>query len=138
MAKTKSTDSIVTAFRLVNNARLGKMETAERYALIKAIRQLKKVATEFDEMLKDAQDKLKTDGIEAIAAKMQLQKVLTIEENVEFNRYNKSISDCLKDELTKDIELTFEPLSETALDHLIESNDFSASEIILIEDMLGA
>lgn len=138
MAKTKSTDSIVTAFRLVNNARLGKMETAERYALIKAIRQLKKVATEFDDNLKDAQDKLKTDGIDAISAKMQLKKELAVEEAVEFNKYNKSISDCLKDELAKDIELTFEPLNAAALDHLIESNDFSVNEIITIEDVLGA
>lgn len=134
----KTTDQIVTAFRLINNAKLTKMETAERFALIKAMRQLKKVATEFDDFLKDAQDKLKPENFDTIMEKYQSKQELTSEEIVAFNKYNKNVSDCLKDELDKEIELTFEPLTEESLGRLIESNDYTVNDIMVIEDVLGA
>lgn len=125
-------------FRLINTAKLGKMEDAEKFQLIKAVRQLKKVATDFDDFLKDAQEKLKPEGFDAVAGKFQKRAELTHEESEMWNKYQKDISDCLKDEVEKEIELDFEPLNKDAVSRFVASNDFSINEIMAIEDVIGA
>lgn len=133
----KTTDQIVTAYRLIAAAKLGKMEDAEKFALIKAVRQLKKVAADFDDFLKDAQERLKPEGFDAIAGKMQADKELTPEETAKHIKYQKDISECLKDEVARENELDFEPFSEESLGRLIASNDFSIHEILTISEVLG-
>ncbi len=135
--KTAKTNDIVAAFRLINPAKLSKMESAERFPLILAIRQLKKVATDFDDFLKDVQERLKPEAFDAIAAKVQSQKELSKAESDAWTKYQKDIQDCLHDELEKQVDLDFKPLSEDAIAHFIDSNDFSAGDIILILDILG-
>ena len=135
--KVTKADNVISAYRILNNAKLGKMEDAEKFALIKAVRQLKKVGADFDDFLKDAQEKLKPESIEVIAVKVQGNEVLTPEESAALNKYNQDVSVCVKDELDKDVELTFAPLSEDALGRLVASNDFSVNEILIISDVLG-
>lgn len=137
MATKKTVNDIVTAYRIVNNAKLGKMEDAEKFALIKAVRQLKKVDTDFQDLLKDAQEKLKPEGFDALAAKLQNKEGLTAEETAALNKYNKDVADCVNDELGKEIELDFTPLSEEALGRLLASNDFAVNEILTVEDIIG-
>lgn len=137
MSVKKTTDSIVTAFRAVNNAKIGKMEDSEKFAFIKAVRQLKKVASEFDENLKDAQERLKPEGFNAMASKVQSNESLTAEESAALAKYNCDIDACLKEELEKEVELTFEPLSEDAIGRFIASNDFAVKEIMVITDVIG-
>lgn len=136
--KVVKADNVISAYRIINDAKLGKMEDAEKFALIKAVRQLKKTATDFDDFLKDAQGKLKPDGLETIAAKMQAKEELTPEESAKVSKYNQDVANCVKDELDKDVELTFAPLSEDALGRLIASNDFSVSEILIFSEVIGA
>lgn len=137
MAVKKTTNDIVTAYRIINPAKLTKMETAERFALILITRQLKKVATEFDDFFKDVQEKLKPEGFDAIADKVQSKKELTPEEIAAWNKYNKDINDSLKGELDKEVELDFEPLGKEAFEKFIESNDLSVNDILAIEDVIG-
>lgn len=138
MATKKTTEQIVTAYRLINPAKLTKMENTERFAIILATRQLKKVTTDFDELLKDVQEKLKpAEGFDKIIGKVQSKEDLTPEEASILNKYNKDVSDCVTNELKKEIELDFEPLSKDALEHFIASNDFSVSDIITIQDVIG-
>lgn len=138
MAVKKTTNDIVTAYRLVNTAKLAKMEDAEKFALIKIVRQLKKVGTDFDDFLKDAQERLKPEKFDEIVGKLQSKEDLTTEEQNALNKYNKNVQDCLKDELEKEVELDFEPLSEEAIGRFISSNDFSVSDILIIEDVVGS
>lgn len=133
----KTTNQIVTAFRLINPAKLTKMENTERFALILAIRQLKKVNADFEDFLKDAQERLKPEDFDKIVSKVQAREELTPEESAIINKYNRDVEDCVKDELDKEVELTFEPLSEDALGRFIASNDFSVNEILAIEDVIG-
>lgn len=135
--KTIKVSDAVTAFRLINPAKLTKMESEERFAVILATRQLKKSATDFDELVKDAQEKLKpAEGFDKIVGKVQGRKELTPSEQETLNKYNKDVSDCVQTELDKEVELDFKPLSEDAFGRFVESNDFSVSEIMLISDVL--
>lgn len=135
--KTFKTIRIVDAYRKITPAKLTKMESAERSAILLAIRQLKKVATEYDDFLKDAQEKLKPDGFDAIVGKIQKNEGLTVEEASAFNKYSKELDECMKPVADKEVELDFEPLSDAAMAHFIESNDFSVNDIFAIEDVIG-
>lgn len=138
MAVKKKVNDIVTAYRLINPAKLTKMETSERFALILITRQLKKVATEFDDFFKEVQEKMKPEGFDAIAEKVQGKQSLATEEVSAWNKYHRGINDSLKGELDKEIELDFEPLGKEAFEKFIESNDFSVNDILAIEDVIGA
>lgn len=138
MERKKTTDSIVSVYRLINNAKISQMDTEEKFAFIKAVRQLKKVGANFDELLNDAQERLKNEDTAAILTKIQSGEELSAEENAAFNKYNQDVTSCLQDELDKEINLDFEPLSEGAFGRFIASNDFSVNQILLIEDVLCA
>ena len=133
----KTTDQIVTVHRLISKAKLGKMEDAEKFALIKIARQFKKVAVDFDDFLKDVQERLKPEGFDAIVSKIQAGKELTPEESAKHNKYQKDITECLNDEVEKVNVLDFTPLSEEALGRFFASNDFSLSEILIISETIG-
>lgn len=138
MAVKKTTDQIVAAFRLINPAKLTKMETSERFALILVTRQLKKVNDEFDALLKETQEKLKpSEGFDKIVEKLQAREELTPEEAIVWNKYNKEVTNCINTELAKETELEIEPLGKEAFEHLVASNDFSVSDIIAIQDVIG-
>ena len=136
--KTVKVNDAVTAFRLINPAKLTKMETAERFAVILATRQLKKVDADFQDLLKEAQEKLKPEGFDAIVEKVQGKKELTASEQDALNKYNQDVSDCVKSELDKEVELDFAPLGKEAMERFVESNDFSVDQIIAIMDVIGA
>ena len=138
MATTKTTDQIVSAYNLINKAKLTKLEDSEKFILIKIARQLKKTSVDFEDFLNDAQEKLKPDNFDEIADKMQMKKELTADESATVTKYNKDVSDCLKDELDKEVELTFEPVSDEMFGRFIASNDFSVSEMLTIADVICA
>lgn len=137
MAVTKKVKDIVTVHRLINTAKLGKMEDAEKYAIIKVARQIKKVGTEFDDFLKDVQEKMKPEGFDSIISKVQKNEKMTSEESEVLNKYNNDVAECLKDELDKEVELAFEPMTEEAIGRFVASNDFSMGEIFAISDVIG-
>lgn len=138
MANKKTTDQIVTVFRLINTAKMTKMEDAEKFALIKAMRQMKSVSADFEDALKDAQERLKPENFDEIAGKGRENQKLTQEESDAIEKYNKDVEECLHDVITKEVELTFTPLTEDALGRFIASNDFNLSQAMFISDVLGA
>lgn len=138
MSIKKKTDNVVAAFRLINTAKISKMEDTEKFDFIKTVKHLKKVGTDFDDFLKDAQERLKPENFDKIAAKYQSKEELTADEMATLNKYNKDVADCVQGELDKEVELDFEPLSEEALGRFIASNDFTVADIITISDVIGA
>lgn len=140
------TIDIVKAYRIINDAKLTKMEDADKFKVIKATRQLKPVATSFDEFVKEAQERLKPedwDGMQKKARKWQEdgdKSTLTVEERREINRYftdyNAKVEECVKEEAEKEPELTYERLSEEAFGKFIASNDYDVRTIIELENIL--
>lgn len=126
--------------------KLTKMEDKDKFIVIKAMRQMKPVATGYDDFVKDAQEKLKGDGFNEMMEKAKKwqeegdKTTLTIEERVSlnayFNAYNKRVEDCLKEEAEKDVELTYERLQEDAFGKLVSSNDFDVKTIMELNDVL--
>lgn len=147
----KTTDIYMT-FNLLNIAKLTKMDDKDKFLVIKAVRQLKPIATDFSEAIEDAREKLKAenhsewikraDKWNAENAKKKTSE-LTPEDidkrdkiNEYFNSYNKKVNDCLKEEADKEHELTYTRLSEEAFAKLMASNDWTMHEILMINDAL--
>lgn len=133
--KTISNERIINAYRTLDAAKLAKMEVADRFTLIKALRPMKKVSAEFDDFREDAIKRLKPENYGEIAEAVNRFNEMSQEEreaaisekkyadalkaNLDFNN---SMNDCLKEELTKETELDFATLPEEAFGKLLDSN----------------
>lgn len=140
------TIEIVKAYRIINEAKLTKMEDADKYKVIKAIRAMKPIATSFDDFTKEAQERLKDDDFSAMQKKAEQwqkegeQTTLTMEERIAINRfftdYNKRVEECVKEEAEKEVSPEYGRLSEEAFSKLIGSNDWAVKEILAVMDAL--
>lgn len=127
-------EAMIVAYRILNNAKLSKMDGKEKYLVIRAMKQLKPVATDYDDFLKDAAQRLRPDGYEAIEAKQD--KDLTEEEREVVDKYNTEISECVREELNKEVELGYKPLTEEAFGRFADSNDISLAELMAVDEVL--
>lgn len=133
----KTVEKIVTVYRILNSAKISKMEDSEKFAFIKAVHQMKKVSADFEDALKDAQEKLKPEGFDEIVNKPHSKEDLNAEETAILEKYNEDVTNCVNDELKKEVELNFSALSEGAIGRLISSNDLTINEILTIIDIIG-
>lgn len=136
MMKT-TTEKAVVAYRILNNAKIGKMKDGDQYTIIKAMKELKPVAVSYDDFIKDASEKLKPEGIEEIQGKVAGSKALTPDEDKVWQEYNQKVAKCVQDELQKEVEFSFQPLSEEGFKGLLSSNDFSLAEIMALNEVIA-
>lgn len=141
------TINIVSAYRTINVAKLSKMEDADKYKVIKAIREMKPIAEQFDSFVSDARERLKPEDFDTMQEKAaQWQKdgdatTLTMEERIELNHhfeeYNEKVQECVREESEKEIELKFARLSEEAFCKLMASNpDWDVKTAVQVEEVL--
>ncbi len=143
------TIEIVNAYHKLTAAKISKMENADKYRVIKAIRAIKPVATDYDEFTKDAQERLRGDNHDEIVAMAQQwqregeETTLTIEDRTKVNEYlndyNARVVACLQEEAERDHELNIEHLDEEAFGKLMESNEeWEVKDILLLQELLTA
>lgn len=128
-------EAVVVAYRILDNAKISKMNDEEKFLVIRAMRQLKPVAEDYDGFVKDAAQRLRPEGYDAIEAKQGMD--LTPEEEAVAAKYNDDITRCVREELDKEVELTFTPLPDEAMGRFISSNDLSVRELMLVMDVIG-
>lgn len=149
MMKT-TTEKAVIAYRILNNAKLGKMKDGDKFNVVKIMKELKPVATSYDDFVKDATEKLKPEGIEGIQEKLapifslppefqrkEIKRLLSLDEIEVWDKYNTDVAKCVQDEVAKEHEFTFVPLSEEGFQGLLASNDFSLAEILALDEVIG-
>lgn len=132
-----TTEKAVLAYRILNNAKLGKMKDGDKFNVVKIMKELKPVATGYDDFIKDAAEKLKPDGIEAIQEKVQCEEKLSSDERKLWDKYNSDVASCVSEELKKEVEFTFQTMSEEGFKGLLASNDFAVGEIMALDDVIG-
>ena len=144
-----TTAKVANVYPLLDKAKYTKMENADRKALIKAMRPLKKVSADFRE---DAIKRLRPENFDKIAELIDKFNTLPQEErkvaiaDPEYQKafkvngeYNTAINDCLSEEFDKEIELDFTPLTEDAVDRLLDSNtDWTVGQAMAVEELLFA
>lgn len=132
-----NTEKAVIAYRILNNAKIGKMKDGDKFTVVKIMKELKPVATAYDDFIKDAADRLKPEGIEEIQGKVQSNKEMSLEERMIWDKYNQDVAKCVQDELAKELDFTFVPLSDEGFKGLLASNDFTIAEIMALDEVIG-
>ena len=132
-----TTEKAVTVFHILNAARLGeKMADNAKFAVIHIVRQLKPVASSWQDLIKDATERLCPDNFDSIALKIQKQIPLTPKEQAIASEYDAKIKKCIDEEARNEVEIKVDSLSEEDLNGLIASNSFSVSEIMTLYDTI--
>lgn len=130
----------VTAYRVMNSKEfnLSKVEGREKFAVIRAIGKLKKVASDYDDFLSEAAKRLKPAGYDAVAAKIQAGEKLTPGEEAMARTYNDELSECLQPEFNSVKEVDFDPVPEDALAKMFDSNpNLPLGTMAMLTDALG-
>lgn len=140
MKKIIKTITAVSAYNVLKDAKLTHMEDGEKFAAIMAMRPLKKVATDYGDFAKDAQEKLKPENFGEIQEMARRFGQLTDEEklrvNSELRAYDERVEKCVRPESLKEAEVEFEPLSKEAFSRLMKSNDLTAETSLTLYDIL--
>lgn len=139
MKKTLKTEDILNTYELLKNVDYQKLEDSDKVKVWKAVRQLKPVADQYEDAQQDAVKSLVpedfTDNLRKAQAYEQQRaagaKELPMTEKdykafiVEFQKYNKLLTDALQEQKDKEYEIEYEPLTEDALGLLVVSNNWS-------------
>lgn len=140
------TRQVVEVCKVLDDAKISKMEDKDKFLVIKAMRQLKPVSRSYEEFVKEAREKLKGDDFEELRKKAEQWQAegentsLSIAErqriNAYFAGYTDSVNACVREEEEKDNEFAYERLSEEAFGKLIASNDFDIKTIMSLQEAL--
>lgn len=132
MKKTIKTRQAVAAYNVAKTLKLGKVERNDVFALLRAANALKPTATGYEDFVKDAQERLKPEGFDRIAAKYQEREELTAKEQAAVEKYNKDVSDCVEAELDKPVEVDFDPVGDDGLYALAAANEVLTLEAVAL------
>lgn len=148
------TIDIVNAYNVLNAAKLTKLADADKFTVIRAMRALKPIHTDYEEAVKDAQERLKPEGWDDLQrraadwnATHKDKKLtdLTPEErttldgiNAAYRDYTSKVEECIRDIAETEKTLDYTRLSQDAFGKLLESNpEWKMQEILAVADVLG-
>lgn len=155
MKKVIKTSEALTAYNILNNAKYGSMEDGDKIKVWKITRALKPIATKFEEDNKDAAEKFKADikDFDILLPKAQeYENLMRTNDDMskspigaaeydafikEFKKYNELVGKAVEEFAKKEVELSFEPLSEGAICKLMASNtDWKMAQVMAISDIV--
>ena len=158
MKKTIKTSEILAAYNVLNAAKYGSMEDADKIKVWKITRVLKPIATKFDEDSKDAAEKMKPKyegGFDETLQKAQEYERLIRDTKVdpsklpmgaaeydafikEFKAYNDLVTKAVEDFAKKEVTINIEPIDEDAFGKLMSSNDWTFGQTAALADIVCA
>ena len=141
------TISIVRGYQILKGAKLTKMEDADKFKIIEAMRELRPITETYEADEKEAVEKLKDDKFKNMESKADKyrqagdkSKVLTDAEISEMNAYyekfNKTVGECLAPIKEKDVKLKFGKITKEAFGKFLESNDLTLEQILQADEIL--
>jgi len=151
---TLTTEEVLKAYNVLNTAKYGELDDADKVRLWKIARALKPVAVKYDEDSKDAAEKMKPEGFDEKAIKWNETRdksvagikdglPMTQQEFLDFlyhvlNPYNKNVNDALDGFKKKEVELEFDALSEDSFGKLMSSNGWTMEQVTMVDDIIVA
>lgn len=154
MTRKVKTEMLLAVFNVLNTAKYAKLDDQDKIKVWKIARQMKPIATKFEEETKDAAEKMKP-GEEFDE---QLQKAQQYEVEIrkqdcdaeklpmgaaeyqafitEFKKYQKLVNEAVKEFADKEVEIDFEPVSEDVFGKLMASNDWTVDQATTLGDFI--
>ena len=155
MKRNIPTSMVTQAWKVLGSSKYGKLSDEEKIKVWKISRMLQPVAKQFDEDSADAADKLKpSEDFQERWAKAQAFETVARNPKLDasklemgaaeyqdfmagdYQRYNKTVNEALKEAASKDVEIDIEPLTEETFVKLMNSNDWTFDVVQLLGDIL--
>ena len=150
---TLKTDHVLKAYNIISQAKYTKLDDADKIKVWKIARALKPIATRYDEDTKDAAEKLKPDGFDENLRKAQAYERVAKDKDAdasglemgaaeygkfigELQKYNRLVNDAVREFADKEVELTFDALSEEAFTKLMNSNDWTMAQALAVGEII--
>ena len=147
MKKQIKTEALLKVFNVLNGAKYGKMDDADKIRVFKIVRKLKPIAEAFEDESKDAAEKLKFEGFDTLLEKVKEYEAkvkkdgeelpMTAEEYnkfiSDFKDYNKLVGEAIKEFAERENELDFDGITEDAFNKLMNSNDWTFGQAAALE-----
>ena len=147
MKKQIKTDALLKVFNVLNGAKYGKMDDADKIRVFKIVRKLKPIAEAFEDESKDAAEKLKFEGFDSLLEKAKEYEAMVKKEGEElpmtaeeynkfisdFKNYNKLVGEAIKEFAERENELDFDGITEDAFNKLMNSNDWTFGQAAALE-----
>lgn len=145
------TEKVLAVYNILKGASYQKMSDEDKIKLWKVARLLKPIATKFEGDCEDASEKLKPDGFddclekakEYEAKKRQGDGDLPMTEvdylqfiNGDWAKFNRLLSDAVKEFADEEVDLEFEPLPEEAFASLMSSNDWKLDQVMTVSELI--
>ena len=152
MKRTIKTEEILAVWQVLSKAKYAKMDSSDRIKVWKISRVIEPIAKGYDAEVKSAQECMKPEGFDEKALKwneMRDKVVSGVKDdlpmtNAEFaeftyrvlNPYNKDVNDALEELRNKDVDVEFEPITESAFEKLMDSNDWTMEQVTVVGDFI--
>ena len=156
MKKTIKTFKVQTVHNILAVAKYGKMDDADKIKVFKIVRKLTAKATEYSDHVKDAIEKFKpeVEGFDEKNEKYQRYVQMTRTKDFKpedlpmgpaeadaFKRdvldpYDKTLTEAIKEFGEKEVDIEFEPISESAFEKLMSSNDWNFAQAVEIGEFI--
>lgn len=130
---------IVTIYKTLGEAKVTKLEESEVIKIVKARKEMRKYSDDYEAFLKDVQEKFKPEDWDDVQTKVQKWQqegentTLTDEQKIELNKvlfeYQRKIDASLKEELDRDVDITFDKLKEDTLTKLMIENGWELKKL---------
>lgn len=124
---------IVSAYKALGEAKVNNLEESEIIKILKSRKTMRSIAEEFNEFLKEVQDKFKPENFEEIQFKLQNWSEVSDEDKIKITNiikeYEAKINSAIKDELEKEIELELEKLNENSISKLLKNNEWPIQKL---------
>lgn len=137
------TKTIKEVYSLIKSAKLSRMEDRDKFIIIRDAHLLKGVSDAYDELMRDAVDRLKKEGYDerlSAALKFERDKVGNYEDYKKFLAENKELNDalveCSRAEAEKENDVNLEKLSQAAFEKFVASNDFTVEQVLTLQEKM--
>lgn len=142
---------IIKASEILRKAKVTKMETVDKMAVVRTSVAIGRVAKESTNLIDELKEKMKDERHESMTARHEefVQKhqgkkydELTPDQlaelkelNAYFERYRDAVNDASREELERDVRPDIKPISEDAFNKLVESNDLTVEELAVLSEV---
>lgn len=154
MEKKMIKREVKAVYDLLLGAKMNSMTGAEKLSLVRILRAMKPVAVEFTDASKDIEQKMKPENYDerlrkAIAYEQKKQNPeITVEQPEmtdeeyhafiqELQEYRQLVAKAIDELGGEEVELNAEPLTEGAMEHLLQDNEWSTEQVMNIDDVLS-
>lgn len=131
---------IVSAYKALGEAKVNNLEESEILKIVKARKEMRMFAEQYDAFLKDCQEKFKPENFDDIQNKIQNWDSLSDDEKKEINKclieYQNKINSAIIEEINKEIEINIEKLNEDSITKLLKHNEWATNKLDELSIML--